>query len=516
MTTKERTARRGRHPGKRLSPWRVFTGIAVALVVIAGAVTVPWYLTVNKPAIAATAGPQWFGGYFDVTAADVKASATAGDGSDDTVVLSFIVAASATECTPSWGTHYSMSEAGAQLDLDRRVDGMRRDGAHVAVSFGGALNTELAVACRSVDDLANAYSSVIERYSITTIDLDLEGAGLSDTVAGERRALAIAQLQRKREAAGAALDVWVTLPTATSGLTEPGTDTVRRLLDAGVDLAGVNAMTMDYGTDLGGRSMAQSSIRALNAINDQLTSLYRQMRVPLPAAGAWAVMGATPMIGQNDVRSEVFTLDDAEELNAFATKHEMARMSMWSINRDRTCGPNYPDVRTVSDACSGVVQGETTFASVLSAGFDGASEDTVPVQPTPVVPDDPETSPYPIWSADAAYSNGVRVVWNGYVYVAKWWVSGGPAPDDPTQTADSTSWVLVGPVLAEDEPFALPTVAAGTYPDWTPEGVYQKGAAVVVDGVPFVAKWWTQGENPMDSVTDRDRSAWRLVEDVRG
>lgn len=499
----------GRHPGKRLSPWRVLTGVFVGLAVLAGAAALPWYLSHREQNVPEAAGPRWYGGYFDVTAADVSTTATTGDGTDDTVVLAFVVAASASECTPSWGGYYSLAEAGSTLDLDRRIDGMRRDGAHVAVSFGGALNTELASACSSVSDLAQAYSTVIDRYSLTTIDLDIENSDLADTAAGERRAEAIAQLQNDDPD----LAVWVTLPTATDGLTADGLTAVRQLLEAGVDLTGVNAMTMDFGTDLGSQTMAEASIDALDAVHAQLTSLYGDLRVALPAGGAWAIMGATPMIGQNDVASEVFTLKDAEKLNAFAEKNRLARLSIWSSNRDRTCGPNYPDVTVVSDACSGVDQGETTFASVLADGFTGALADDVEPTPTSTpVPDDPETSPYPIWSEDASYSAGVRVVRNGYVYVAKWWVSGEPEPDDPTQTADSTSWVLVGPVMPDDKPFTLPTVAAGTYPEWTADAVYQKGARVVVNDVPYEAKWWTQGDEPTEGITDHDRSPWEVVE----
>ncbi|GAB3600234.1 chitinase [Microbacterium tumbae] len=507
----------GRHAGRRLSPWRVLAGALIAVAVVAGVIVVPWYLGERAPLSTNTAGPRWFGGYFDVTAASVSTTATAGDGSDDTVVLAFVVAASSTSCEPSWGASYTLTEAGSELDLDRRVDSMRRDGAHVAVSFGGALNTELAAACATADDLENAYRSVVDRYEVSTIDLDLEGPNLSDTAAGQRRAEAIARLQRKTEDAGGELDVWLTLPTAATGLTEEGLAAVRQLLETGVDLAGVNAMTMDYGADLGGRSMADVSIGALEAVNEQLTSLYSGMRIALPSGSAWRIMGATPMIGQNDVADEVFTLADARLLNDFAAERELARISMWSVNRDRTCGPNYPDVTVVSDACSGVDQGGRTFAEVLSAGFDEAPADTAsPAPQTTPVPDDPETSPYPIWSADAAYSAGVRVVWHGYVYVAKWWVTGAPEPDDPTQTADQTSWVLVGAVVPDDEPYALPTAPAGAYPEWVADEVYRKGDRVVVDGVPYEAKWWTQGDDPAAGITDHDRSPWSVVEDAEG
>lgn len=504
----------GRHPGKRLSPWRVLLGITIVLVAIAAAVAGPWYAQLNAPTREAEAGPRWAGGYFDVTAAHVTASATIGDGTDGAVVLAFVVAAASDRCEPSWGSFYSLSEAGRELDLDRRVDTMRRDGAHVVVSFGGALNTELASACATVPELQAAYREVLERYNVATIDLDIEGPALADTEAGARRAAAIARLQSERYSAEQTLDVWLTLPTTPEGLTSEGLAAIQQLLDAGVILRGVNAMVMDYGVALGGRTMGAVAIDALGGIHDQLTELYGGLRIALPAGGAWALMGATPMIGQNDVTSEVFRVADAQALSTFAHQVGLARMSLWSLNRDRECGPNYPDVSVVSDACSGVRQDPREFDTVLRQGYLDAPEDVATPEPefTPV-PDDPRTAPYPLWEADRAYSAGVRVVWHGYVYQAKWWIVGEPEPDDPTQSAEQTSWVLVGAVSVDDEPFTLPTVPPGTYPEWSATEVYEAAARVVVDNVPYEAKWWTQGDDPTVGITDYDRSPWRVVDD---
>ncbi|WP_219805756.1 carbohydrate-binding protein [Ralstonia pickettii] len=57
--------------------------------------------------------------------------------------------------------------------------------------------------------------------------------------------------------------------------------------------------------------------------------------------------------------------------------------------------------------------------------------------------DDPSTAPYPIWSPDQSYSVGVKVVWHGNVYVAKYWTQG----DDPSlsQTDHERSpWQVLG------------------------------------------------------------------------
>lgn len=503
----------GRHPGKRLSPWRVSAGVVVVLGLVGAAIGIPAFAQhqAADDADRVVAAPRWFGGYFDVTAA--KVSDMPDVEAPSSVVLSFIVAAAADTCEPSWGTYYSMDGASTDLDLDRRIARLRQGGAEVAVSFGGAINTELGGACTTAAALADAYGAVVERYSLSTIDLDIEGVNLSDEVAGKRRAEAVALLQAERRADDEDLGVWITLPVAPTGLTAEGITAVEQMLTAGVDLAGVNVMTMDYGVDLAGKSMADASMDALTATHRQLSALYDKLDVELPEGGAWSVLGATPMIGQNDVESEVFDLDDAADLNAFAADRGLERMSMWSLNRDRTCGPNYPDTSVVSNSCSGVEQRGQTFAEVLSAGFDGrpAPTPTKSVRPTPVATDNPETSPYPIWADDVPYSTGIRVVWRGNVYAAKWWVQGGSDPDDPTVSGTETAWTLIGPVLPTDEPWALPTLPAGTYPDWTRDGIYEAGARVLYQGTPFVAQWWTQGDNPMVGVTDHDNSPWGVL-----
>src|SRR5690606_10615922 len=106
---------------------------------------------------------------------------------------------------------------------------------------------ELALDCVDVNQLVAAYEAVIDRYEINTIDMDLENDSLNDLEAAKRRAQALAQLQAKRRSQGKSLAVWLTLPVAPQGLTPQGTDAVAIMLAEGVDLAGVNVMTMDYG-----------------------------------------------------------------------------------------------------------------------------------------------------------------------------------------------------------------------------------------------------------------------------
>jgi chitinase len=497
---------------RRLSIVRLFVAIVATAAIVTG-VGYGYQLWLSN---SAAASPQngWFAGYVDVTATPNFAFESPSANSGKNVVLSFIVSNPNDACAPSWGGAYSMDQASASLDLDRRVARLEQLGGDVAVSFGGQRNDELAKDCTSVTQLEAAYTSVIDRYNLTTIDLDLEGSSLSDTAAANRRGTAIAEVQKAQRSAGKSLAVWLTLPVSPSGLGVDGQNAVRTALGHGVDLAGVNAMTMDYGSSrASGQSMLDAATSALTETQRQLGVLYRQAGTTLSDATLWSKIGVTPMIGQNDTSGEVFSLDEAKGLSAFVAEHKIGRASMWSLNRDRTCGSNYVDVKVVSDSCSGVVQGKIRFADLLSTNLKGrlaasaASVTTTEPVHAKALKDDPATSPYQIWSQHASYLQGTKVVWHHNVYVAKWWTSG-DLPDNPVLNSWQTPWTLVGPVLPGETPIPVPTLPAGTYPNWSGTSTYQKGDRVLLNGAPFQAKWWNQQDSPDAASSNPDGSPW--------
>ncbi|MDQ0736853.1 chitinase [Arthrobacter agilis] len=505
-----------RFPGRKLSVLRL-----ALLSVVVGGLAVGGVTGFNRweDARVAESTGAFFAGYVDVTATpsyefEDPAATTGGS-----VVLSFIVASKSEPCAPSWGTFYGLDEAEAALDLDRRVARLVQDGGEVIVSFGGLLNDELATACTDPEDLKDAYAEVVDRYRLSTVDLDIEGENLADTAAGERRAEALAALQAERADSDTPLNVWLTLPVAPTGLTAEGTAAVAQFLDAGVDLAGVNVMTMDYGGSRPeGTSMLAASQNAADATHRQLQVLYERAGIEIGPQAAWRKIGLTPMIGQNDVKGEVFTLDDAKAFNAFAAERGVGRISMWSLNRDGTCSENYADVTVVSDACSGIDQEGLQFAPLLGDGFEGraatlAEEPAVEETPEALVEDDPETSPYPIWSDVGTYREDDRVVWHGNVYTAKYWTQG-DLPDDPVLQAEETPWTLLGPVLPDERPVPAVTAPAGLYPEWDAKTVYERGDRILVDGRVYEAKWWTQSDSPEAAEQGSDASPWQKIDDA--
>lgn len=505
---------RSRFAGRRLSFARLVVSAVVAVALSGGVAAVAVLPTLPPPVDGTPTADRWFAGYYDVTldSGDQLARSAMSEGPGG-VVLAFVVAAGDDDCTPTWGKAYSLDDAAERFQLDRRVERVRREGRPLAVSFGGAANSELALACDSVSALVDAYREVMDRYGADVMDLDIEGDALDDAAATARRNAAVAQLQQERTAAGRPLDVWLTLPVAPDGLTDRGLTQITEMLNAGVTLAGVNAMTMDFNADDRGVSTSDLAIGALRQTAAQVADVWRGAGRDLPPGGAWALLGATPMIGQSDIEHEVFTLDDARALEAFTTEVGVARMSLWSLNRDRTCGSNYPRPRVVSTSCSGVEQAGESFAGILGADRDGTPAGrTAPQEDWPMIADDADTSPFPVWSSQSFYSAGVFVVWHGSVYVAKWWNEDGAVPDDPTLDAAASAWTYVGPVLADDVPFALPELPAGTYPDWNVDALYNQGDRVLYDGSGYEARWWSRGQRPDRSVLDRDYSPWKLIE----
>jgi chitinase len=437
-----------------------------------------------------------------------------------TVALAFVVADPKEDCAPSWGTYYSLDEAGSDLELDRRIQQLRSAGGDVMVSFGGQANDELAVECTDTRNLTSAYRDVVERYDLSVIDLDIEGPAVADQAAAARRAEALAALQQERAADGSPLDVWLTLPVAPSGLTSEALDLVRTTLAGGVKLTGVNVMTMNYGSSRpAGQSMILATEQALRATAGQVQALYGEQGIRLSDAQAWSRVGATPMIGQNDVEGEVFTLDDAEQLTAFARDNGVGRVSLWSLNRDTRCSASFADVAVHSNTCSGVEQESLAFVDVFAAlaGEGPAVRVSDVVRDTerqPVV-DDPATSPYPIWRAEGQYPAGYKVVWHGEVYQARWYTAGAD-PSVPATTGTEMPWALLGAVTTtEAAPAPVPTVTDVTEL-WIPETLYQRGARVLLDGLPYEARWASRGEAPGTLFPIGSDEAWAPLFTIPG
>ncbi|MBE8469579.1 glycoside hydrolase family 18 protein [Streptomyces justiciae] len=254
-------------------------------------------------------------------------------------------------CTPKWGgvTDLASDAVAAQIGA------LRAKGGDVRVSFGGAAGSELATTCSSADALAAAYGKVVDAYDLTKVDFDVEGGALPNTTANTNRAKAIAKLQAQHPD----LDVSFTLPVMPEGLTQDGVNLLSNAKSNGVALDTVNIMAMDYGPAYSG-DMGTYAEQAATATQAQVKSV-----LGLSDAAAWKAVAVTPMIGVNDVTSEIFKVEDAAQLVNFAKSKGLGWLSMWSATRDKQCSggaKNYADA-----TCSSIVQDDHAFSKAFAA-----------------------------------------------------------------------------------------------------------------------------------------------------
>ncbi|WP_034592507.1 ricin-type beta-trefoil lectin domain protein [Hamadaea tsunoensis] len=255
-------------------------------------------------------------------------------------------------CQPIWSTDDNQ--------LRGYVAQLRAAGGDVIVSSGGWDADDLVSHCSTASAIATAYQSVLTAYATTYLDIDAEHGDVHnnlDPAVVDKRNDALKILQNNLSAAGKTLHLSFTLGVSPAGgLSGENLYVLQSAVARGLTFDVVNPMTMDYYDGVSGSQMGQASINALKKVEGQLKTL-------LPGrtdAQLWAMIAATPMIGQNDDPSERFTLADAQLLLTFAQQQHMARLSFWAINRDFGCAAG-----TLSGTCSGISQANYAFSNIF-------------------------------------------------------------------------------------------------------------------------------------------------------
>jgi chitinase len=272
------------------------------------------------------------------------------------LVLAFALAPNGGGCVPTWDgdTAHKIADDTA---VKAQVDALRAAGGDVAVSFGGYNGVELGAACGDAGSLAAAYQQVIDKYSLTHIDFDIEGDDLGDAAGETRRFQAIKTLKQNAASSGHALDVSLTMPVTTIGLSDLDRAEIQRAKDNGADIDTYAVMAFDYGGP--GGSMADDVTKVMEDAHAQLVTL----RPDLSAAEVYARTGLILMNGHTDQPSELFTQDTFTSLLGYARQHHLARLSFWSLNRDRVCTGT---TGWVDGKCSSVSQQPYDFARIVA------------------------------------------------------------------------------------------------------------------------------------------------------
>ncbi|GAC1370939.1 MAG: hypothetical protein NVSMB39_4320 [Candidatus Saccharimonadales bacterium] len=254
-------------------------------------------------------------------------------------------------CTPVWDNNATLdlnsSRSAAVLN---DINAVRAAGGDVTMSFGGEGAQELATYCSSVSSLQAAYRSVITTFNLTRIDLDIEGTNATDTTTNLRRAQALAALQAETPD----LKIYLTIASDANGITSTDQTQITQMRDSGAALAGVNIMTMYFGT---GVDDAQATLSAAQAAFNNLKQIYPTNT----DAEIWASIDITNNIGVANA-GEVFTTAQATTVRNWAGTHGIGMLSFWNVNRDHPCGSGGAS----GSNCSGTSQTDYQFMRIMN------------------------------------------------------------------------------------------------------------------------------------------------------
>ncbi len=259
--------------------------------------------------------------------------------------LAFVLSTGA--CAPAWS-----GQDGLGAQAAGAIGKVHRAGGHLVVSMGGARGDKLGVRCHDARSLAAAYQEVIDRYHPEGLDLDVEGAEFDGPAVQDRilRALTIVRNGNPR------LTISVTLPVTPDGLDQRGRRLVRRAaeLHAPVDVW----MIMPFNFGQGGGDMGRLAVRATERTHDLLGSVHPDES----DRALYRRQGIVLMNGRTDTE-ETVTPGDFRQVREYAERHQLARVSFWSLNRDRACRG-----QEGHHTCSGVRQRTWEFAGILEPG----------------------------------------------------------------------------------------------------------------------------------------------------
>ncbi len=248
-------------------------------------------------------------------------------------------------CNPQWDGSRPLTGGVDQ----QTIDTVRGAGGDVIPSFGGWSGNKLESSCGSAGELAAAYQKVIDAYGLKAIDIDIEAEAYDSPTVQQRTVDALKTIK----ADNPGIKVYVTFGSGQSG---PDSSLIDKAAASGLTVDSWTIMPFNFGG--AGQNMGDLTVQAAEGLKNAVKNAYGYTDDE-----AYRHSGISSMNGITD-NSETVTVDDFRTILGYAQEHQLARLTFWSVNRDRPCtgGP--------ADSCSGVSQQPWEFTKVF-AGYNG-------------------------------------------------------------------------------------------------------------------------------------------------
>ncbi|HEY0448345.1 ricin-type beta-trefoil lectin domain protein [Actinophytocola sp.] len=245
-------------------------------------------------------------------------------------------------CNPMWDGQRALTGGVDQ----NTINSVRGAGGNIIPSFGGWSGNKLEESCGSAGELANAYQRVISAYGLAAIDIDIEASAYNSPTVQQRTIDALKTVK----ANNAGLKVYVTIGTGQNG---PDAGMINRAAASGLTVDSWTIMPFNFGGN--GQDMGALSTRAAEGLKNTVRNAYGYTDDQ-----AYRRSGISSMNGNTDV-GEVVNQNHFRTMLAYAQQHHLARLTFWSLNRDRPCtgGP--------ADSCSGISQSNWEFTRIFAA-----------------------------------------------------------------------------------------------------------------------------------------------------
>ncbi|WP_405764517.1 ricin-type beta-trefoil lectin domain protein [Streptomyces sp. NBC_00080] len=244
-------------------------------------------------------------------------------------------------CNPQWDGSRPLTGGVDQ----QTVTTVRGAGGDVIPSFGGWSGNKLESSCGSAGELAAAYQKVINAYGLKAIDIDIEAAAYDSPTVQQRTVDALKTIKANNPG----IKVYITFGTGQNG---PDSSLIGRAAASGLTVDSWTIMPFNFGG--AGQNMGQLTVRAAEGLKTAVKNAYGYSDDQ-----AYRRTGISSMNGVTD-NGETVTVADFRTILAYAQQRHLARLTFWSVNRDRPCTGGG------ADTCSGIAQQPWDFTRVFA------------------------------------------------------------------------------------------------------------------------------------------------------